>query len=180
MADEETPGFKDGKLDETLPDVVKDFLRSGADLEEVRLNERGKWTHEGLDFENQRIIDLFSRSVSRTDGGTWVLEVGRFTYPIAVEDCGFFVERIDFSHDPPQLRLSDQTSEPLDIETLDYQGDGRLYCRIKDGEFRARFKWDAYNQVGDRLEDRDGEIVLSWEGGEVSLGSLEAIEAKEE
>ena len=179
MSDEPKPGFTDEGLDETLPEVVKNFLRSGADLEEIRLDARGKWTHEGLDFENPRIIDLFSRSVDRTEGGTWVLEVGRFTYPITVEDCGFFVERINFDHDPPLLRLSDQTTEELDPETLEYAGDGRLYCTVKDGAFRARFKWDAYHALGERFVEEDGEIFLVWDDQRVLIGDIGDIEAME-
>ena len=166
-------GYVDGEVDETLPDVVRDFLESGADLEEVRLNERGKWTHEGLDFENQRIIDLFSRSVDRTDGGTWVLEVGRFTYPITVEDVGFFVERVDRSTSPPTLKLSDGTREPLDASTLDYQPGGRLYCTIKDGDFRARFKRTAYFQLAELMEETDdGRVVVRIDGKTFDLGDV--------
>jgi len=179
MTDEQQPGFTEDGVDETLPDVVKRFLKSGADLEEIRLDARGKWTHEGLDFENPRIIDLFSRSVDRTEGGTWILDVGRFTYPITVEDCGFFVERIDFDRDPPMLNLSDGTTERLSPETLDYQGEGRLYCRVKDGEFRARFKWEAYHALGERLVDDDGEIYLEWDDRRVSIGELVDIKKME-
>lgn len=173
MSDEDTPGFIDGEVDDTLPDVVQDFLASGADLEELRLDERGEWTHEGLDFENQRIIDLFSRSVDRTEGGTWVLEVGRFTYPITVEDAGFFVDRIDFDADPPELKLSDQTTEPLDPETLEYESSGRLYCRVKDGEFRARFQRPAYFDLAEHITEEDGELFADIAGEHVHLGDVD-------
>jgi len=173
-----SPESSDDEIDPTLPAVVRDFLRSGAELEEIRLDRRGDWTHEGLDFENQKIIDLFSRSVNRTEGGTWVLEVGRFTYPITVENTGFFVERIDFDEDPPRIELSDETEERLDPETLDYRGNGELYCRVKEGEFRARFKWQAYHQIGERLEREGDEVFLTWNGGRASLGSVEALETE--
>jgi hypothetical protein len=178
MADDTTEriGYVDGEIDETLPEVVRNFLESGADLEEVRLDERGKWTHEGLDFENQRIIDLFSRSVDRTAGGTWVLEVGRFTYPITVEDVGFFVERVDHSTSPPTLKLSDKTQERLDPSTLKYEPGGRLYCTVKDGEFRARFKRTAYFQMAELMEQTDeGRIVVRMDGGTYDLGSIEEM-----
>lgn len=182
MTDESTGDANEGRpedeIDPTLPEVVKNFLRSGAELEEIRLDERGKWTHEGLDFENPRIIDLFSRSVDRTEGGTWVLEVGRFTYPITVENTGFFVERIDFDTDPPTIKISDGTEEELDPETLDYQGNGELYCRIKDGEFRARFKWQAYHQIGEHLEQEGDELYLTWRGGRASLGAVDELEQR--
>ncbi len=176
MSDQNPPGRTEDGIDETLPNVVKDFLRSGADLEEIRLDERGRWTHEGLDFENSRIIRLFARSVDRTEGGTWVLEVGRFTYPITVEDCGFFVQRVDFGTDPPTLYLSDQTKEPLEPDTLDYQGEGKLYCSVKNGDFRARFKWHAYYGLAEQLVERNGKVFLEWNDTRMSLGPLDEME----
>ena len=161
------------EIDETLPEVVKDFLRSGAKLQEIRLDSRGRWTHEGLDFENPRIIELFNRNVSRTEGGTWVLEIGRFTYPIEVEDTGFFVERVEWGA-TPTLSLSDGTSETLDPTTLVYAGDGRLYTTVKDGEFRARFKRNAYYSVAEHIEEEDGKWVLQLDG------SRHAIETRDE
>ncbi|MFB6262026.1 MAG: DUF1285 domain-containing protein [Bradymonadaceae bacterium] len=171
------PGFlDDGTIDDTLPDIVQEFLESGADLEEIRLDARGEWTHEGLDFENQKIIDLFNRSVDRTDGGTWVLEVGRFTYPITVEDTGFFVEQVDLETSPPLLRLSDGTTETLDPDTLEYESGGRLYCRVKNGEFRARFKRPAYYDLADRCERQDGGIYLELDDRRVRLASVDQLD----
>lgn len=148
------------EIDETLPDVVKAFLRKGAKLEEIRLDASGNWTHEGLDFENPRIISLFNRSIGRTAGGTWVLEIGTFTYPIEVEDAGYFVERVDLAQDPPLLHLSDETSEPLDLSTLRYAPEGRLYCSIKSGTFDARFKRSTYYRMAEHIEDDGGWVFM--------------------
>lgn len=147
-------------IDETLPEVVKEFLRRGATLESIRLDATGRWTHEGLAFENDRIVQLFNRSVGRTPGGTWVLEVGPFTYPIEVEDCGFFVERVDLAASPPELTLSDGTRESLDARTLWYVPEGRLYCPVKGGAFRARWKKPAYYALAEHIEEEDGALVL--------------------
>ena len=162
------------EIDPTLPQVVQDFLRSGAQLEEIRLDAGGNWTHEGLQFDNRRIIDLFSKNVGRTEGGTWVLEIGRFTYPIVVEDTGFFIERADWAASPPRLELSDGTRERLDIDSLQYAGEGKLYCRVKEGRFRARFKRPAYHSIIDHLRERDGEIVVVLGDREITLGSTES------
>ena len=166
MTDSET---ETDDIDETLPEVVKNFLRSGGELEEIRLSETGKWTHEGLDFENPKIIDLFSRSVGRTEGGTWILEVGRFTYPITVEETGFFVERIDFDTSPPKIVLSDHTVEDLDPTTLEYEPVGKLFCTVKDGDFRARFKRPAYYEVAEHLEETGGKVGLEIDGKRYDL-----------
>lgn len=171
MSDESCPD-----IDSSLPEVVQDFLRSGAKLEEIRLDERGNWTHEGLDFENPRVADLFSRSVGRTSGGTWVLEIGRFTYPIVVEDTGFFIDRVDWSEAPPLLQLSDSTTEPLDLETLQYEPGGRLYCRVKDREFRARFKRGAYHSIMPFLHDEDHKVVLKLGDRQQVLADLDDLD----
>ncbi len=166
----------DQDIDSTLPEVVQDFLRSGAKLQEIRLDARGTWTHEGLSFENPRILDLFSRSVDRTEGGTWVLEVGRFTYPITVEDTGFFVERVDWSTSPPTLHISDETTEELDVDTLEYRPGGRLYCEIKDGDFRARFKRSAYHSITDYLAEDDGHIIATIDGDTTVLANSDDLD----
>ena len=157
-------------IDPTLPEVVQSFLRSGAHLEEIRLDHLGRWTHEGLDFENPRVVRLFFRSVDRTEGGTWVLRIGQFTYPILVEDTGFFVEQVFWELDPPEILLSDETREVLHVDTLQYEPEGRLYCFIKNQAFRARFKRQAYHSIIDYLEEDDGEVFLVVGSHRKSLG----------
>lgn len=147
-------------IDETLPEVVKSYLRAGHRLERIALDRFGRWTHEGIDFENPRVIDLFSRSVQRTDGGTWVLVIPPFTYPIEVERTGYFVTGVD--PEVGTIELSDGTRELLDVSTLDYEGEGCLYCKVKGGEFEARFLRNPYYALADRLEDHDGTIQLRW------------------
>lgn len=148
------------EIDPTLPETVRRYLLSGAQLEPIRLDRHGHWWHRGEPFENRRLIDLFSRSVERTDGGTWVLHIAPFTYPIEVEDTGYFVQRITMDLAGGILRgvvlhLSDGTDERLDPSTLQY--DDSLRCRIKDGQFEARFLRMPYYQLVDHVEaDRLG------------------------
>jgi hypothetical protein len=163
----------DIEIDETLPETVKKFLRKGYSLEEIRLDATGKWTHEGLDFENPRIIKLFSRNVGRTEGGTWILEIGRFTYPITVEDTGFFVERIELAKSPPRLHLSDETTEELDPSTLEYKPEGRLYCTVKAGDFRARFKKPAYYALAENFVEDEGTVYVEFGDERYELADLD-------
>jgi hypothetical protein len=161
------------EIDKTLPETVKKFLRKGYTLEEIRLDANGKWTHEGLDFENPKIIGLFSRNVGRTEGGTWILEVGQFTYPITVEDTGFFVERIQLDQSPPRLKISDETAEPLAPSTLAYEPEGHLYCTIKGGDFRARFKKPAYYALAENFLEDDDTIYVELDGQRYELADMD-------
>ncbi len=167
--------FKPEEIDPSLPEIVRNFLASGRSLEEIKLHANGAWTHEGMDFENKKIIKLFSRSIARTDGGTWVLDIPPFTYPIEVEDAAFFVEQLESGEDTIKLHLSDETEEELDIHSLDYQPGGRLYCKIKNGEFKARFKKSAYYKLLDSASVRpeDEQIVLNLNGHEIELANLD-------
>ncbi|RDV39238.1 DUF1285 domain-containing protein [Bradymonadaceae bacterium TMQ3] len=165
-------------IDATLPAVVQDFLRQGGTLQEIRLDANGTWLHEGLRFENQRVVDLFSRSVNRTQGGTWVLEIGRFTYPIVVEDTGFFVERADWKAIPPCIRLSDGTEEELSADTLRYAEGGRLYASIKEGLFEARFKRSVYHGIANYLDEDPKGYVLRLPAGDLRLQADESTSEK--
>lgn len=159
------------EIDETLPEVVQNFLRSGRRLENITLHDDGRWTHEGALFENPKIIALFSRSVSRTPGGTWVLEIGRFTYPIVVEDTGFFIRALDL--ETLVAKLSDDTEETIDPASLTYQSGGRLYASVKTGAFRARFLHAPYHRLMELLEEQDDAIALTLGGHTVRLATLD-------
>jgi hypothetical protein len=161
------------EIDETLPELVQNFLKKGGKLESIRLHADGRWTHEGCDFENDRIVKLFSRSVGRTPGGTWVLEIGRFTYPIEVDDTGYFVDKIDLGEEPPRLGISDTSEEVLDPSTLSYDTGGRLYCTIKRGSFRARFKRHPYYKLADLMREQDGKIVLELGDAIIPLAAMD-------
>ena len=124
-------------------------------------------------MENQKVSRLFSKSVARTQGGTWVLKIWRFTYPITVEAAGFFIEHVDLFGDTPSMTLSDETHEDLDSSTLRYEGDGFLTCRVKDGAFRARFLRQPYYKLMQRVEERDGVIALPIGGEVVALAYLD-------
>ena len=152
------------EIDETLPDVVKAFLRKGYTLEQITLHAEGYWTHKGQKFDNDRIVALFNRSVDRTPGGTWVLDVGMFVYPIEVEDCGFFVEQVRVEAEGVRVHLSDGRAESLAVETLRYEPEGKLYCDIRDGAFRARFKRTPYHALSDYFV-QDGRTIYFEHGG---------------
>lgn len=167
--------FTPDQIDPSLPEVVKRFLASGKSLEEIKLHANGKWTHEGMDFENPKIVALFSRSVARTSGGTWVLDIPPFTYPIEVEDAPFFVEDISLDgSSTPTLYLSDETEEALDAGTIRYEEGGRLYCDIKGKTFKARFKKKAYYKILDEATVRpDDTIILELGGHTIELAGLD-------
>jgi hypothetical protein len=55
------------------------------------------------------------------------------------------------------LMLNDEEREPLDPATLEVGKDNVLYCRVKQGEFRARFLRNAYYHLSPRFSADEGE-----------------------
>lgn len=159
--------------DPTIPEPVRKALASGMVLEEIRLDAHGRWWHRGEAIDHPRIVQLFSESVQQTEGGTFVLHIWHFTYPIVVVDTPYFVVRIDWrSEGPPQLVLNDGSTEALSPDALRLDGT-RLVIPVKDGQMTARFLRDAYHDLLDRVEDDDGVWVLALGAQRVPLTRLD-------
>lgn len=155
-------------IDPTLPEVVRRFLEAGHTLESIRLDGSGVWWHRGNRVENRKVASLFSRSVNRTEGGTWVLEVGPFTYPIEVEATPYFVTRVrETESGQLVLSLSDGDEMALDVGALRYVESGGLSVPVRGGRFRARFLRSAYLGFVERyVVERDSGFEVVLPGGE--------------
>lgn len=161
-------------IDQTLPEPVRQFLMSGGTLERIALDEEGRWTHQGEPFENEHLRALFHRSIERTGGGTWVLHIGPFIYPIEVADTPYHVRRLrllgEGVDERAELGLSDGTEEVLDPLTLRYRADPpALYCGVKGGAHQARFNRAAYDELLQRLEEHHGQYGVRIAGHCIDL-----------
>lgn len=150
--------------DPTIPEPIRDALERGLPLAEIRLDRFGTWWHAGERVEHERVCRLFHRSIERTDGGTYVLSIWHFTYPIVVEDTPLFVRRVHIPSADGQelsLELSDGSTEYLDPGALALDGQ-RLTTTFKSRPFEARFLRDAYHSLLDAVrEGPDGGYVLA-------------------
>lgn len=119
--------------DAETPAGVLRALRDGAALESIHLDERGRWWHEGAMFANEKLSQLFSRSVYQTEGGVWFLRIGSQSYPITVACTGYFAERLRSGRDLTQLALT--TGERVETGLAGWVTDGgeRVGVRLADG-----------------------------------------------
>lgn len=148
--------------DPTLPEPIRRALGAGMPLERLELDEEGRFFHQGEPFLNENVARLFHRSLKRTAGGTWLIEIPPFSYPLRVADTAYVVRSIEFRGEaPPRLTLSDETSEPLDPTSLRYVEGRGLYCQVKQGKEPARFTRAAYFAASEHIdESADGTYVL--------------------
>lgn len=142
---------KNWLADPTIPEPIRQALQRGAVLERIELDSEGHFWHEGERITDARISDLFHRSIQRTPGGTYLLVVAPFSYPLVVHDVPYWVTGVALatdgdSGDRPGLRvrLNDGSEEELAIDTLRYQPRRGFVCRVKGGTMPARFSRPSY------------------------------------
>ncbi len=153
--------------DETLPLPVRQFLAAGGQLEQIVLDEQGLWSHQGEPFQNPALIALFSRSLVRTPGGTWLVHIPPFSYPVQVRDTPYYVRSARGDGDQVLLHLSDDSEERLDPATLRYVEGRGLYCRVKAGAGRgsaARLLRPAYFALSSQISEEPGGFFFTLAG----------------
>ena len=127
----------------------------------IRLDRDGRWWHDDELIEHPKIVEAFNTGLVPTDDGRFKLEFGWDWCFVEVEDAAYRVTAVDRAPDGGcLLRLSNRRTEPLAPGTLALEEDGVLSCRVMGGRAKARFSRDAQFQLGEWMEERDGQIVL--------------------
>ncbi len=126
------------------------------------LDAHGQFWDHGERVTHAAMQDVFATWIRRHPrDGRYVLCNGYDWTYFRVEDVPYFVRGLGGAPAAPTLLLSDHSEELLDPTQLRVGAHDALYCRVKGGEFEARFTQAAqlalapYVQEGPR-----GEIVL--------------------
>ena len=156
--------------DADTPEAVLRALRGGATLESIHLDERGRWWHEGSMFANEKLSQLFSRSVFQTEGGVWFLQIGHQSYPVTVACTGHFAERLLMREAQTSLELT--TGEKLETGLDGWMTDGgeRVGVRLSDGR-DVRLLGAAHQLVVSLVEATEAGWELHLRQGVAALGS---------
>jgi hypothetical protein len=127
----------------------------------------GRIFHDGTEVIDPLVLAFFLRAMQQTpDGRYLVLCQGERNW-FEAADTPFVIQRIGSRFDGDQvasveLHLAGDYHEPLDPSDLEVRGD-HLYCRVRRGEFRARFGRRAIQQVAPLVAE-------AGEGLELRLG----------
>jgi uncharacterized protein len=123
----------------------------------ISFRRDGNWYTDDERIDNTRIALLFSRSVKRSQDGSYYLQVAEERAPITVEDTPYVVKSVYEHDDGFVIVTNDDEHEPLDPETLEVRRDNVLYCRVKNGAFAARFLRTAYYHLSTNFFTDEGE-----------------------
>jgi len=132
----------------------------------ISFRHDGSWYNDDERIENPRIALLFSQSIRRDANGNYFLQVAEERAPITIEDTAYVVAKVDEDGNGGYiLTTNDEVREPLDEATLEVGADNVLYCRVKQGEYRARFQRTAYYHLAEHFASDDGETFSLIIGG---------------
>jgi uncharacterized protein len=138
----------------------------------ISFRRDGHWYSDDERIDNPRIALLFSRSLRRNPDGSYFLQVAEERATITVEDTPYVVRTVEDA-DGLVVVTNDDEREPLDPTTLAVGRDHVLYCRVKRGEFRARFLRSAYYHLSAHFAaEDDGSFALVVGGRRYPIGQL--------
>ena len=126
----------------------------------IFVDKEGNWFHDGTPIIHRQLIADFFKSLDIDKDGRYIVRFKDQLCRLDVEDTPYVIVRTDFepasSHEEKErfvLSFTDESKEYLDPLTLSVGPGHVLYCRIRDGKFRARFKRSAYYQLAQYFQE---------------------------
>lgn len=138
----------------------------------IVLDAEGRFWHDGELVVHRGMARAFASWIARhPDDGRFIL-TNQFDWTyFTVQDVPFFVRGLRDAAGLPLLVLSDGSEEPLAPDTLTADARDALYCRVKQGQFEARFTPEAQTLLAPWLAERaDGVVCVRLGGSEFAPG----------
>jgi hypothetical protein len=129
----------------------------------IRLSSEGLWYHDGVEVTHERTVDLFFKSLTFHED-QYYLTGEKDPVLVDVEDTAYFIRGLDKNHHGYVVTVSDGTSEPLALSSLDTGAENQLYCRIHGKTHRAKFARKVYYELMRGLAEREGYYGLNVDG----------------
>jgi hypothetical protein len=125
----------------------------------------GRIFHDGSEITDGAVLRFFLLAMQPSADGRYVAMCQGERNDFDASDTPFVVQRLRLAADGTAIELffAGDYHEPLDPSTLEDE-DGRLYCRVRRGAFRARFGRLALQQLGAHMDERGGGLHLHLAG----------------
>lgn len=131
------------------------------DNNEIKIDKNGLWYYKGNHMFRKEILSIFFQHLKIDECGKYLIELGPERCYLDVEDTAFVVEAVyktkntDNDREQIEIILNDDSCELLDLRTLCTGKDNILYCRVKKGDFAARFSRKSYYQLAEFIEESE-------------------------
>jgi hypothetical protein len=125
----------------------------------IRIDAEGIWYFHGEEMKRQDIVRYFYHHLKIDSVGNYLIEIENDRCPVSVEDAPYVIKSVSVSSSRNdgklciELSLSDGSCEELNDDTpLWTRDDNLMYCRVKKGQYTARFSRSAYYQLCENAE----------------------------
>lgn len=118
------------------------------------IDREGRLWIEGTELTDPQVLNFFMKKMQRLANGQYLVLCMGETNLIKAEDVPYVVQSIAIGPEAIALVFPGNYRENLDPETLEVGRDNVLYCRIRHGEFKARFNRKTYLELS-RLVRKD-------------------------
>jgi hypothetical protein len=128
---------------------------------EIKIDKDGLWYYNGAHMFRKDILSVFFQNLKIDECGKYLIELGQERCYLHVEDTVFVVLAVCKTHlsgndcERIEIILSDDSCETLEMNSLRVGKDNVLYCRVKEGEFDARFSRKSYYQLAEFIEQAE-------------------------
>lgn len=125
----------------------------------IYVDKEGTWFHKGAPIIHRGFLLLFYKLIHLDQDGRYIIKFNEQTCVLDVEDTPFVILRTTFVQGATEehsdrfvLDLIDETQEVLDPATLTVAADHVMYCKVRDGQFDARFSRPSYYQLAQHIQ----------------------------
>jgi uncharacterized protein len=144
------------------------FLQGRTRETTIRRDAQGRWFQDGEALEHPNLTRAFDRWVDRAADGRYCLKNDINWAYVTLEGPPLFVRSVRLAAPGAVwLTLSDDREERLDPATLCEGQDGALYCRVRTGDFVARFDRHAMQQLEPVVREDAAGVFLALTSGHV-------------
>jgi len=119
---------------------------------EIKIDREGIWYYRGAHMFRKDILCIFFNHLKIDERGKYFIQLNEEICYLDVEDTAFVVTSVHNTDDLVLILLSDDSLETLDLNSLRVGKDNIMYCKIKGGQFAARFTRKAYYQLAEMIE----------------------------
>jgi uncharacterized protein len=132
------------------------------------VDAEGRIFHDGTEIVDPAVLRFFLLGMRRLGDGRFLVPCRGEENWFEAEDTPIVVQRLAIDAGPHglagvELVLAGGYREPLDPTTLETEA-GRLYCRVRQGAFRARIGRIAIQQLAPHLDEAEGIPSLTVRG----------------
>lgn len=154
---------------------------NGAGMREYRyrVDRDGRIFHDGSEIVDPLVLRFFLRTMQTTPDGRYLVLCQDEHNWFEPHDTPFVVQRLRMTVEEGRLTAAElcfagDYREPLDPRSLEAEA-GHLFCRVRNGAFRARFGRVAIQQLAPFLTDEGGGPVLLLGGVRHPISELKPV-----